>query len=71
MNSPPYVELWHLSQPSAGEGGARVTEVERMEMKQLFEEGVSISELARKFGHYRKTIRQAINREAESRKGVP
>lgn len=37
-----------------------MTEVEKMEIHKLFAEGVSISELARKFGHDRKTIRQAI-----------
>ncbi|GGJ13531.1 IS21 family transposase [Alicyclobacillus cellulosilyticus] len=35
-------------------------ESEKMEIKQLFAEGVSITELARRFGHDRKTIRNAI-----------
>ncbi|WP_245533945.1 helix-turn-helix domain-containing protein, partial [Effusibacillus pohliae] len=32
-----------------------------MEIKKLYEEGVSISELARRFGHDRKTIRKAVS----------
>lgn len=42
-----------------------MTEVEKMEIHKLFAEGVSISELARKFGHDRKTIRQAIQSRAQ------
>ena len=37
-------------------------ESEKMEIKKLYEEGVSISELARRYGHDRKTIRKAVVR---------
>ncbi len=37
-----------------------MTESEKMEIKKLYEEGVRISELARKYGRDRKTIRKAL-----------
>jgi transposase len=58
------------NQQLAGDGGVKVTEVEKMEIRDLFEEGVSISELARRFGHDRKTIRQAIHSENGGTKEV-
>ncbi|WP_245629774.1 helix-turn-helix domain-containing protein [Alicyclobacillus sendaiensis] len=40
-----------------------------MEIRQLYEAGVSISELARRFGYDRKTIRNALNSSAEEKQG--
>lgn len=57
------------NQQMAGEGDAEMTEVEKMEIHKLFEEGVSISELARKCGHDRKTIRQAIQSRIQEGRG--
>jgi transposase len=42
-------------------------EDERMEIRQLYEAGVSISELARRFGHDRKTIRTALTSSPEGK----
>ncbi len=47
-----------------------MTEVERMEIRDLFEEGVSVSELARRYGHDRKTIREAIRSGDDTKKGA-
>ncbi|SIT09424.1 helix-turn-helix domain-containing protein [Alicyclobacillus vulcanalis] len=44
-------------------------EDERMEIRQLYEAGVSVSELARRFGHDRKTIRSALNSSLEEKQG--
>ncbi|AEJ43103.1 IS21 family transposase [Alicyclobacillus acidocaldarius] len=40
-----------------------------MEIRQLYEAGVSISELARRFGYDRKTIRSALNSSVEEKQG--
>ena len=45
-------------------------EDERMEIRQLYEAGVSISELARRFSHDRKTIRSALNSSLEKKQGA-
>ena len=45
-----------------------MTESEKMEIKKLYQEGVSISELSRHLGYDRKTIRKAIrSQEVESK----
>jgi transposase-like protein len=47
-----------------------VRESEKMEIKKLYEEGVSISELSRRFGHDRKTIRKALREQTQEQAGV-
>jgi transposase len=45
-------------------------ESEKMEVKKLYQEGVSISELSRRFGHDRKTIRKAIREQEQEQTHV-
>lgn len=65
MNSPPCVEF---QAPYHFLGGADVTESEKMEIKKLYQEGVSISELSRRLGYDRKTIRKAIRSQEDGNK---
>ncbi|HEY8394296.1 MAG TPA: helix-turn-helix domain-containing protein, partial [Thermaerobacter sp.] len=44
---------------------------EALEIRKLYAQGVSISELARRTGHDRKTIRRIIRGEAEGERPVP
>ncbi|MCV5870973.1 helix-turn-helix domain-containing protein, partial [Escherichia coli] len=41
-----------------------------MEIKKLYEEGVSISELARRYGYDRKTIRKAVSGPRQQEEGM-
>ncbi|WP_322786186.1 helix-turn-helix domain-containing protein, partial [Effusibacillus pohliae] len=59
MNSPPLCRIMAPAITSVEVPVMR--ESEKMEIKKLYEEGVSISELARRFGHDRKTIRKAVS----------
>ncbi|MDQ0190915.1 transposase [Alicyclobacillus cycloheptanicus] len=43
-----------------------MTESEKMEVKRMYQEGVSISELSRRTGHDRKTIRKVV----QEREGI-
>ncbi|WP_026963121.1 IS21 family transposase [Alicyclobacillus herbarius] len=45
-------------------------ESEKLEIRKLYEEGVSISELSRRFGHDRKTIRKAIREQEQEQTGM-
>ena len=45
-------------------------ESEKMEIKKLYEEGVSISELARRYGYDRKTIRKAVSGPRQQEEGM-
>ncbi|WP_206922738.1 hypothetical protein [Alicyclobacillus suci] len=45
-----------------------MTESEKMEVRRMYQEGVSISELSRRTGHDRKTIRKVVQEQEDGKK---